>query len=150
MPAAKPIPDGYHSITPYLVVNGATQVIDFTKQAFGAQEIMRMPGPNGTVAHAELKIGDSIIMIADAGGPYPARPANLLVYVPNVDEVYGRALKSGGTSEREPADQFYGDRTAGVIDAAWNHWWIATHIEDVPPQELERRAAEQSKKAQAK
>src|SRR2546422_745300 len=139
--AVKPVPDGYHSITPYLVLNGAAKVIDFLKEAFAAQEVMRMPGPNGTIGHAEIKIGDSMMM-ADAGGPYPARPGNLLLYVPNVDEIYRRALKAGGTSEREPADQFYGDRSAGVIDAAGNRWWIATHVEDVPQDELERRAAE--------
>jgi PhnB protein len=145
--AVKPIPDGYHSITPYLVVNGATQVIDFLKQAFGAQEIMCMPGPNGTIGHAEVKIGDSIIMMADAGGPYPAQPGNFMLYVPNVDEVYRGALQAGGKSEREPADQFYGDRSAGVIDPAGNRWWIATHVEDVSPEELERRAAERTKQA---
>ena len=145
--AVKPIPDGYHSVTPYLVVNGAAEVIDFLKRAFGAQEIMRMPGPNGTIGHAEVKIGDSVVMMADAGGPYPARPGNILLYVPNVDEVYRRAVEAGGKSEREPADQFYGDRSAGVIDAAENRWWIATHIEDVLPDELERRAAERAKQA---
>ena len=144
--AVKPIPDGYHSITPYLVVNGAAQVIDFAKQAFDAQEIFRMPGPNGTIGHAEIKIGDSMIMLADGGGPFPARPGNLLLYVPNVDEVYQRALKAGAKPDREPADQFYGDRSAGVIDAAENHWWIATHIEDVSPEEMQRRIAQHKPK----
>jgi uncharacterized glyoxalase superfamily protein PhnB len=139
--AVKPIPDGYHSITPYLVVAGAAKVIDFAKEAFGAQELFRMPGPNNTIGHAEFKIGDSVVMIADGGGPHPQRPGNLMLYVPNVDEVYRRALKAGGTSEREPADQFYGDRSAGIIDAAGNRWWIATHVEDVSPEELQRRAA---------
>jgi uncharacterized glyoxalase superfamily protein PhnB len=137
--AVKAIPDGYHSITPYLVVNGAAKVIDFVKQAFGAQEIMRMPGPNGTIGHAEVKIGDSVVMVADAGGPHPARPANLMLYVANVDEVYRRALQAGAKSDREPADQFYGDRMAGVSDSGGNQWWIATHIEDVAPEEMKRR-----------
>ncbi len=140
--AVKPIPEGYHSITPYLVVNGATKLIDFTKQAFEAQEIMRMSGPNNTVAHAEIRIGDSVVMMADAGGEHPARPANLMLYVPNVDEVYRRALRAGAKSEREPTDQFYGDRSAGVSDPAGNHWWIATHVEDVSSEEMARRAAQ--------
>jgi PhnB protein len=139
--AVKPIPDGYHSITPYLVVNGAAQIIDFAKQAFDAQEIMRMPGPGGTIGHAEIRIGDSVVMIADAGGEYPSRPTTLMLYVPNVDEVYRRALGAGGKSQREPADQFYGDRSAGVSDPAGNQWWIATHVEDVPPEEMQRRVA---------
>ncbi len=144
--AVKPIPDGYHAITPYLVVEGAAKVIEFASKAFGAQEIFRFPGPNGTIGHAEMKIGDSVIMIADAGR-YPPRPANLVLYVPNVDEVYRKAIAAGATSEREPADQFYGDRSAGVIDTGGNHWWMATHVEDVSPDELERRAAEMAKKA---
>ncbi len=137
----KAIPEGYHTITPYLVVNGAAKVLDFVKQAFGAQEIVRMPGPNGTIGHAEVKIGDSVVMMADATAQYPAQPARLLLYVPNVDEIYQRALKLGGKSEREPADQFYGDRNAGIIDPAGNRWFIATHIEDVSPEEMKRRAA---------
>jgi len=141
----KPIPDGYHSITPYLVVSEAARVIDFAKEAFGAQEIMRLPGPNNTIGHAEIKIGDSVVMLADAGTSHGARPGNLMLYVPNVDEVYRRALKAGGKSEREPADQFYGDRSAGVIDLAGNHWWIATHVEDVAPDELQRRMAREAK-----
>lgn len=139
--AVKPIPDGYHSITPYLVVHGAAKIIDFAKQAFAATEVTRMPGPDNTIAHAELRIGDSVLMIADASGPVAARPVNLLLYVPDVDETYGRALAAGGKSEREPANQFYGDRSAGVIDPAGNQWWLATHVEDVTPEELQRRAA---------
>jgi PhnB protein len=139
--AVKPIPDGYHSITPYLVVNGAAKVIEFAKQAFDAQELMRMPGPNGTVGHAELKIGDSVVMTADASSQYQAHPTTLLLYVPDVDEVYRRALKAGGKSEREPTDQMYGDRSAGVTDPAGNQWWIATHFEDVTPEEMQRRMA---------
>ncbi len=139
--AVKPIPEGYHSITPYLVVNGAAKVLDFVKQAFGAQEVMRMPGPNGTIGHAEVKIGDSFVMMADASPQHPARPSMLLLYVPNVDEVYQRALKVGGKTEREPADQFYGDRSAGVTDPAGNQWVIATHVEDVSPEEMKRRMA---------
>lgn len=144
--SVKPIPDGYHSITPYLVVNGAAKVLDFVKQAFGATEILRMPGPKGTIGHAEVRIGDSIVMMADAGSEHPAQPSMLMLYVPNVDEVFKRALAAGAKSEREPADQFYGDRAGGVIDSAGNRWYIATHIEDVPPEEIERRLAEMAKK----
>ncbi len=139
--AVKAIPEGYHSITPYLVVNGAAKVLDFVKQAFGAQEVMRMPGPNGTIGHAEVKIGDSFVMMADASPQHPARPGMLLLYVPDVDEVYQRALKVGGKSEREPADQFYGDRSAGVSDPAGNQWVIATHVEDVSAEEMKHRMA---------
>jgi len=138
----KPIPDGYHSITPYLIVNGAAKVIDFLKQAFGAEETIRMPSPYGGIGHAEVRIGDSVVMLADAGGPYLAKPGNLMLYVPNVDEVYKKALAAGAKSDREPADQFYGDRSAGVVDSAGNRWWISTHVEDVPPDELRRRAEE--------
>lgn len=139
--AVKPVPDGYHSVTPYLVVAGASRIIEFAKQAFDARELVRMPGPNNTIGHAEIRIGDSVVMMADAGATHPARPATLMLYVPNVDEVYRRALKAGGRSEREPTDQFYGDRSAGVSDPAGNQWWIATHVEDVTPEELQRRAA---------
>ena len=138
----KPIPDGYHSITPYLVVHGAAGIIEFAKQAFDAQEILRMPGPNGTVGHAEFRVGDSVVMIADAGSEHAQRPANLMLYVPDVDAVYERALKAGGISEREPSNQFYGDRSAGVSDPAGNRWWIATHVEDVSAEEMQRRMAQ--------
>ncbi len=108
---------------------------------------MRMAGPDGKIGHAEVKIGDSCVMLADPSGPYPARPANLMLYVPNIDEVYRRALAAGARSEREPANQFYGDRSAGVIDSGGSHWWIATHVEDVAPDELKRRMAELARKA---
>jgi uncharacterized glyoxalase superfamily protein PhnB len=139
--AVKPIPDGYHSITPYLVVNEAARIIEFAKEAFGARELLRIPGPDGTVGHAEVRIGDSVVMLADAGRTQSPRPATLMLYVPDVDEVYRRALRAGGKSEREPANQFYGDRSAGVSDPAGNQWWIATHVEDVSPEELQARAA---------
>jgi PhnB protein len=139
--AFQPIPEGYHSVTPYLVVDGAAQVIDFAEKTFGAQLLLRMPGPGGTIGHAEIRIGDSVVMLADANATHPPRPGLLMVYVTDVDAVYRRALAAGATSEREPADQFYGDRSGGVRDGAGNQWWIATHVEDVPPEELKRRAA---------
>ena len=139
--AAKAIPDGYHSVMPYLVVKGAAQLIDFLKEAFGAEETFRMPGGGG-IMHAEMRIGDSVVMMSDATGEQGPMPAMLHLYVEGVDAVYRRALQAGATSIREPEDQFYGDRSAGVKDAFGNLWWIATHIEDVPVEELDRRQRE--------
>jgi uncharacterized glyoxalase superfamily protein PhnB len=138
-------PEGYHTVTPYLIARGAEKVLDFVKSTFDAQELMRMPGPEGTVGHAEFKIGDSILMISDGGEGYPAMPCTVYVYVQNVDETYKRALAAGATSEKVPADQFYGDRSASVKDPCGNIWGIGTHIEDVAPDELERRAKEKMK-----
>ncbi len=141
----KPIPEGYHTITPYLVGQGVAQLIDFLKQAFHAEEIYRMAQSDGTVTHAEVKIGDSIIMMGEAGEEHPPLPAMLHLYVDDVDAVYNRAVQAGAASLREPENQFYGDRTGGVQDSSGNQWWIATHIEDVSPEELARRAADQAK-----
>ncbi len=139
--AVKPIPEGYHSVTPYLIVQGAAQLIDFMKEALGAEETFRMPTPSGAIGHAEVKIGDSMVMLADASGAEnPPMPAMLHVYVEDVDAKYRRALQAGATSVREPADQFYGDRSAGVKDKFGNQWWLATHVEDVPPEEMAKRA----------
>src|SRR6516165_4467345 len=139
----KPVPDGYHTVTPYLVVDGAEKIIHFMKEAFGAQATFEpMKRPDGKVMHAEFKIGDSIEMIADASERAKATSAMLYLYVPNVDAVYQKALKAGATSEMEPANMFYGDRSGGVTDAAGNRWHIGTHIEDVSPADLKKRAAE--------
>jgi uncharacterized glyoxalase superfamily protein PhnB len=139
----KPIPEGYHTITPYLVVDGAEKIIRFMKEAFGAQPVFEpMMGPNGKVMHAEFRIGNSIVMISDSSERAQATSAMLYLYVPNVDAVYQKALKAGATSLMEPADQFYGDRSGGVTDAAGNRWHIGTHIEDVSPADLKKRAAE--------
>jgi PhnB protein len=138
---AKPIPDGFHTVTPYLIVEHAEQTIAFLQQAFGAQpdhEPTRRP--DGTIMHATLKIGDSMIMLADASEHAKAAPVMLYLYVPDVDTVYQRALKAGATSIMEPSDQFYGDRGSGVKDQAGNQWFIATHIEDVASAELKQRA----------
>jgi PhnB protein len=142
--AVKPIPEGYHSVTPYLVAEGAEDLIDFMKTVFGAQERMRMPGPNNTVGHAEMEIGDSVVMLADANSvdgnkPFPAM---LNVYVEDVDSTYKAAVAAGATSVRELQDQFYGDRSGGVVDKWGNYWFISTHVEDVSPEEMERRSAE--------
>jgi PhnB protein len=135
----KPIPEGYHSLTPVLTVEGAPRLIDFLKQVFNAEEEEVYKGPDGRVIHAELRIGDSILMLSDANSQFPALPAMVNVYTEDVDETYKLALKAGATSLREPANQFYGDRSAGIKDAHGNQWWIATHIEDVSAEELEKR-----------
>jgi PhnB protein len=139
----KPIPEGYHTLTPYLVVDGAEKIIRFMKDAFGAQPVFEpMMRPDGKVMHAEYRIGDSVVMISDSSERAQATSAMLHLYVPNVDATYQKALKAGATSLMEPADMFYGDRSGGVKDAAGNRWHIGTHIEDVSPAELKRRATE--------
>jgi PhnB protein len=139
--AVKSIPDGFHTVTPYLVVPGVTTLLDFLKQAFDAQEILSpMLRSDGGVGHAEVKIGDSIIMMGEPMGDMQPMPCSLYLYVQDTDAVYQRALQAGATSLMEPADQFYGDRSAGVKDAVGNQWWIATHQEDVPPDEMLKRA----------
>ena len=147
--AVKPIPDGYHSVTPYLILDDAARALEFYKQAFGAVELLRMPGPNGKIGHAEIRIGDSPIMLADEAPAMGARsartiggsPISLMVYVENVDAMVAQAVAAGGKLVRPVADQFYGDRTGGIDDPFGYHWYLATHVEDVPPDELERRAA---------
>jgi len=146
--ATKPIPEGYHAVTPCLIVSEASQLIDFLKRAFDAQEIFRMPGPDGAIMHAEMKIGDSMIMLGEASEEWKPMPCALYHYVNDADAVYKRALQAGATSIMEPADQFYGDRHGGVKDPSGNTWWIATHKEDVAPEELKKRAEEFMKKKQ--
>ena len=140
MATVKPIPAGYHTVTPYLVVEGAAKVIDFAKQAFGAEELNRMATPDGTIMHAEIKIGDSRVMLGEAQGPWKPMPTAIYLYVEDCDTTYKRALQAGATSLMEPADMFYGDRNAGVQDPAGNFWWISTHIEDISTEEKLRRA----------
>lgn len=135
----KPIPEGYHSLTPILTVEDATSLINFLKQVFDASEEEVYKGPDGRVVHAELTIGDSIIMLSDANSQFPAFGSMVNVYTEDVDASYRRALAAGATSLREPSNQFYGDRTAGVKDKHGNQWWIATHVEDVSQEELEKR-----------
>jgi PhnB protein len=141
----KPIPDGFHSVTPYLTVTGVAALLDFLKRAFDATEVERVSRPDGTVGHAAVRIGDSMVMMGEAGGQWTPMPCSLYLYVPDTDAVYRRALQAGATTVMEPADQFYGDRNAGVKDPSGNLWWIATHQEDMPPEELQRRAAAFSK-----
>jgi PhnB protein len=145
----KPIPEGYHTATPYLIVKDAARAIEFYKKAFGATELMRMPGPGGKIGHAEIKIGDSPIMLADEvpgmGFRSPeslgGSPISILLYVENVDVVFSEALAAGAKVQRPVADQFYGDRTGGVTDPFGHVWYIATHKEDVSPEEMKKRAA---------
>jgi PhnB protein len=142
------IPDGYHTVTPYLVVDNVAQVLEFAKKAFDAKESHPpMRRPDGGIAHAEVQIGDSRVMMGERNAQFPAMPGMLYLYVPDVDASYRRAIEAGGVSVAEPADQFYGDRHGGVKDACGNQWWVATHKEDVPFDEMMRRAAAQGKKA---
>ena len=147
--AVKAIPDGYHSVTPYLIISGATEAIDFYKDAFGATELFRMPAPGGKIGHAEIKIGDSPIMLADefpemgykSPGTLGGSPVSIMIYVDDVDSVFARAKAAGGKEQRPVKDQFYGDRTGGVEDPFGHTWYVATHKEDVPLAELQKRAA---------
>jgi PhnB protein len=137
--AVKPIPKGYHTVTPSLVVKGAAKLIDFIKAAFGGEELMRMPTPSGEIMHAEVRIGDSVVMLNDAMHQ-PPTTSSLFLYVPDADGLYKRAVKAGATSVSEPADMFWGDRMAQVKDHFGNSWGIATHKEDVSPKEMQKRA----------
>ena len=139
--AVQPIPVGFHTLTPYLIATEAAKLIEFLKAGFGAQvEYVTMH--DGLVMHAQLKIGDSMLMLTDARPPqWPAKPTGMYLYVPNVDEVYQRAVAAGGESVNAPRDEFYGDRMAGVKDHCGNFWWIATHVEDVSEEEMDRRKA---------
>jgi PhnB protein len=143
----KPIPDNYHRVTPYLVVDGAAKAIDFYKKVFGATELMRMPAPGDKIGHAEIKIGDSVVMLADAvtemGHKSPktlgGSPISLLVYVENVDATVSGAVAAGATVIRPVENQFYGDRMGTVTDPFGHQWYVATHVEDVSPEEMKRR-----------
>jgi PhnB protein len=145
----KPIPDGYHSVTPYLSIQGAAAAIDFYKRAFGATEIMRMPQPDGRVGHAEIQIGDSRVMMADefpemdfnAPQKYGGSPVHLHIYVEDVDKVFKQALAAGGKEVRPVQDQFYGDRLGTLADPFGHVWHVSTHKEDLTPEEIGKRAA---------
>ncbi len=140
MPDVQPIPDGYTAITPYLVAEDAPGLIDFLKNGFGAVERMRMPMPDGSLGHAEVEIGGAAVMLSSAMAPdYPSSSAQIHLYVEDVDGVYAQAVSAGATAVTEPEDQFYGDRIARVLDPAGNTWSIATHIEDVTPDQVMER-----------
>jgi PhnB protein len=127
--AAEGVPEGYHSVTPYLMVHGVEALLDFAERAFGAEEMMRMPDPQGTISHAEVRIGDSVVMMGEASEQWPAMPTSLHLFVEDSDAAYERALNAGGTSVREPTDEPYGDRMSGVKDPFGNLWWMATRLE---------------------
>jgi PhnB protein len=152
MADVKPIPDGYPQITPYLAVAGAGDAIDFYTKVFGARERMRMPGPDGKIGHAELEIGNSLIMLADEfpdmghSGPTTVggTPVTINVYVVDVDDVFERAVEAGAKELRPVENQFYGDRSGQFEDPFGHKWSVATHVEDVPADEMEKRAAAMS------
>ena len=147
MPTVKPIPDGYHSVTPYLALKNADAAIKFYKQAFGAKETMRLPAPDGGVAHAEISIGDSRIMMSDEMPAYGNKsaetlggsPISLAVYVEDVDSAFDQAVKAGATVKRPVEDQFYGDRVGTLIDPFGYQWSLMTHKEDVSSEEMQNR-----------
>jgi uncharacterized glyoxalase superfamily protein PhnB len=143
--AVKPVPEGYSTFTPYYVVEGASDFIEFLKKAFGAQEMFRFPAPGGKLGHAEVKVGSSMVMLADATAEYQPSRMNSYLYVPDVDATYKKAVAAGAQSKREPSNQFYGDRVCTVIDRWGNTWSIGTHVEDVSPEEMERRMKTQRK-----
>jgi len=138
--AVKPVPEGYHTVTPFLTLKDAAGAIEFYKKAFGAQERVRMPTPDGKVAHAELQIGDSVVMLSEALQE-PVTSASIYLYVPNADATFDRAVKAGAQSTMPLADMFWGDRYGRLTDPFGVRWGIATHKEDVPPEEMGRRAA---------
>jgi PhnB protein len=148
--AVKPIPDGYHAVTPYLALDNAAEAIEYYKKAFGAKERGRMDAPGGKIGHAELEIGDALVMLSDALPEFSTRPpkelggtsASVFLYVEDVDAVVKQAVDAGGTVEMEVADQFWGDRFGSITDPFGHVWAIATHVEDVPPEEMAERAKE--------
>jgi PhnB protein len=147
--SVRPVPEGYHSITPYITCKNAGRAMDFYKKAFGATEINRMPGPDGRIMHAELRIGDSLIFISDefpgmsvAPSGDGLSPYSLFLYTDNVDDIFNRAVREGCRADMPLADMFWGDRYGKVTDPFGHHWGLAQHIEDVAPAEMQRRSAE--------
>lgn len=150
--AVKAIPDGYYSLTPYLVIKGAAEAIDFYKNVFGAHEIMRMPGPEGRIMHAEIKIGNSVLMLADEnperGFLSPSSrggaTGSTMFYTEDVDATFKAAVSAGAKGDQPPTDMFWGDRMANITDPFGHNWAIATHKEDLSPEEMQRRAQSQA------
>ena len=144
---ARAIPEGYHSITPYLIVRGAADALTYYTNAFGGRELFRMDAPGGRIGHAEIRIGDCVVMLADehpeieahAPQKFGGTSVSLMLYVDNVDEVFARAIAAGGRETRAVADQFYGDRSGTLIDPFGHQWHVATHVEDVSPEDMQRR-----------
>jgi PhnB protein len=146
----QPIPKGYHTVTPYLIIDGAAKAIDFYKKAFGAIELVRMPGPDGKIGHAEIRIGDSPVMMADANSKMGHRspndlgstPVSIVLYVEDADKIFNQAVSAGAKSLRPMEDQFYGDRMGTLQDPFGHVWSVGTHVEDVSPEEMKRRMSE--------
>lgn len=137
----KPIPDGYNTLTPGCALKGCAKAIDVYRQVFGAEVVARFDAPDGSVAHCELQLGDSRVMMGEADGPVSPYNWHLMMYVPQCDAVFQRATAAGFTVKQPPTDQFYGDRSARVVDPFGNEWFISTHVEDVSEDELKRRMA---------
>lgn len=147
--AIKPVPEGFHTVTPYLLVPDIARLIEFLKQAFDARVVHRTDMPDGSVMHAQVQIGDSMVMMGESRGEWKPMPCMLYLYVDDVDAWYHRGMKAGGTSVRELTNEFYGDRVGGVQDPCGNQWWLATHVEDVSPEEMARREAERQQQVTA-
>lgn len=154
--AVKHIPDGYHSVTPYLIVNGAARALEYYQKAFGAKELFRMDAPGGKIGHAEIQIGDSRVMLADENPAWNAKapesgvtpPVQLMIYVEDVDKTFKNALAAGGRETMPIKNQFYGDRSGTLTDPFGHSWTVATHVEDIAPDEMMRRAEEYAKNQQ--
>lgn len=140
--SVKPIPKGYRTLTPYIMIEGAVKLIQFLEKAFNAKEVAKTMMPDGTVGNAEIKIGKSMVMIAEARSNWPAMPVQIYMYVKNVDKKYNKAIKAGAESIMKPANMFYGDRNAGVKDPSGNIWWIASRYENLSPKEIQKRSNE--------
>ena len=141
MTTVKPIPDGYTSVTPYLIVEDAAGMLDFLAAAFGAVERLRVPMPGGGIGHAEVEIDGAALMVSDTIPEYPTTSTHIHLYVTDVDAVYSRAIQAGATSDAAPEDQFYGDRMARITDPHGNRWAIATHVKDIDPEEIMQHIA---------
>jgi uncharacterized glyoxalase superfamily protein PhnB len=139
--AVTPVPEGHHTVCPYLIVDDANAQLDFVQRAFGARVVEAHKDPNGRIMHADVVIGDSHVMMGQASGEWKAMPAMVHLYVPDCDALFQAAIDAGASSVREPRTEFYGDRSGGVRDANGNQWWISTHVEDVSAEEIARRAA---------
>lgn len=138
----KPVPEGYQSVIPIMIVDNPEKLIDFIVKVFDGQEMHRYSGPEGKIMHAEVRVGDSVIMLGSSSEKYPANQSMLNIYTEDTDQLYKKAIEAGATSIMEPTNQFYGDRSAGVKDSFGNTWWIATHIEDVSDEEMKKRSEE--------
>jgi len=138
----KHIPEGFQAVVPIMLADDAAKLIDFIVKVFDGRELSRHAGPDGKIMHAEVKVGDCVIMLGNSNEKFPANQTVLNIYTEDTDKIYKRALEAGATSVAEPTNHFYGDRSGGVKDEFGNTWWIATHIEDVSPEEMKKRTEE--------